>query len=85
LALFYIVNCLLFAFFYRTQGTEPEPAAVAVADCVLVLRQVFRFLFFFVFFVSKPGRITREITLASTSTTRGHCGCIFTAIADCAT
>jgi hypothetical protein len=32
-------------------------------------------------------KITREISQASTSTTRGHFGCIFTAIAvaDCAT
>jgi hypothetical protein len=30
-------------------------------------------------------KITREIIQASTSTTRGHFGCIFTAIADCAT
>jgi hypothetical protein len=29
--------------------------------------------------------ITREITRASTSTTRGHFGCIFKATADCAT
>ena len=29
--------------------------------------------------------ITREITQAGTSTTRGHFGCIFKAIADCAT
>ena len=29
--------------------------------------------------------ITREITQAGISTTRGHFGCIFTAIADCAT
>ena len=30
-------------------------------------------------------RTTHEISQASTSTTRGHFGCIFTAIADCAT
>jgi hypothetical protein len=29
-------------------------------------------------------RIIREITRASASTTRGHFGCIFKAIADCA-
>jgi hypothetical protein len=30
-------------------------------------------------------KITREITQAGTSTTRGHFGCIFKATADCAT
>jgi hypothetical protein len=33
----------------------------------------------------KEKEITREITRASTSTTRGHFGCIFKATADCAT
>jgi hypothetical protein len=34
---------------------------------------------------AKYNKITREITQAGISTTRGHCGCIFKAIADCAT
>jgi hypothetical protein len=38
------------------------------------------------FLLEQPTTITREITQASASTTRtrGHFGCIFTAIADCA-
>jgi hypothetical protein len=52
---------------------ETKPAAGPLSFC---------FVFVFVFVVLV---ITREISQASTSTTRGHFGCIFTAIADCAT
>jgi hypothetical protein len=72
----FVCLCICVCAYVRARLYVCVCACVFVCVCVLVL----------VLSIITEHGITREITQASSSTTRGHFfGCIFTAIADCAT